>query len=679
MASLADPVTALSGVGEKRVSALHQLGIDTVGDLLFYFPFRYEDIRTRSWQELGDGEKVTLKGTVIAPPVVSRFGRNRNRLNIRLLVEDLPIVVTFFNQPWLKDKIAENSEAAVFGIWNAKRHSLTGQRLIAQAEAGDAGMSPIYSVNKHIRQRTLVDLIHQAYEKYQPLLTDVVPEPLRQHYKLEPTAQIVHDMHFPKNSEDARSARRSAAFRELFLFECRMQSLRAENNKHDAGLVLNYDLTAMREFIQTLPFELTNAQKRVVNEIVADMKRPRHMNRLLQGDVGSGKTIVAVLAIFAAVTAGYQAALMVPTEILAEQHYQKIAQLLAPMQVSVGLLTGSLAGTARAKTLHDIATGRLNVIIGTHALIQDAVKFAKLGLAVIDEQHRFGVNQRRELRRKGLSPDVLMMTATPIPRTLAITTYGEMDVSTIDELPAGRHPIETAWLKSNQTGPVYARLRAELAAGAQAYVVTPLIAESEAIDLRNAEDLYERMTKALPQYHVALLHGQLKNQDKNAIMTAFSHNEIQVLVATTVVEVGMDVPNANLMIIFDADRFGLSQLHQLRGRVGRGGRQAFCYLIADPKNQVAISRMEAMVKTTNGFVLAEKDLQLRGPGDVFGDEQSGLPHFNIADPVGDSAMLEVAHATAGQIFKEDPALHAPDHQGIAAYLAELKRRNQYFD
>lgn len=679
MPSLSDPVTALKGVGEKRVSALHQLGIDTVGDLLFYFPFRYEDIRTRSLAELGDGEKVTLKGLVIAPPVVSRFGRNRTRLNVRVLVEDLPIVVTFFNQPWLKDKIVENTEVAVFGIWNAMKHSMTGQRLIAQAEGGNAGMSPIYSVNKHIRQRTLVDLIEQAYKQYAPLLTDVVPAPLRRHYKLEETATIVHDMHFPRNSEDARAARRSAAFRELFLFECRMQSLRADNNKEDAGLALKYDLQAMREFIKTLPFELTNAQKRVVNEIVADMKRPHHMNRLLQGDVGSGKTIVAVLALFAAVTAGYQAALMVPTEILAEQHYQKIAQLLAPMHVSVGLLTGSLTATDRAKTVHDIATGRLNVIIGTHALIQDTVKFAKLGLAVIDEQHRFGVNQRRELRRKGLSPDVLMMTATPIPRTLAITTYGEMDVSTIDELPAGRHPIVTEWLKSNQTRQVYDRLRSELAAGAQAYVVTPLIAESEAIDLRNAEDLYEKMTKALPQYHVALLHGQLKNQDKNAIMGAFARNEVQVLVATTVVEVGMDVANANLMIIFDADRFGLSQLHQLRGRVGRGSRHAYCYLIADPKNQVAISRMEAMVKTTDGFVLAEEDLKLRGPGDVFGDEQSGLPSFNVADPVGDSAMLDVAHDEAGAIFDNDPQLQAPDHQGIAQYLAELKRRNQYFD
>ncbi|WP_273376711.1 ATP-dependent DNA helicase RecG [Schleiferilactobacillus perolens] len=679
MASLMDAVTMLPSVGPKRESALRQLGIVTVGDLLFYFPFRYDDIRTRSWQELGDGEKVTLKGTVIAPPVLSRFGRNRNRLSLRLLVEDLPIVVTFFNQPWLKDKIEENSEVAVFGTWNAKRHSLAGQRLIAQADGGDAGMSPIYSVNKHIRQRTLVDLIHTAYEKYHGLLREVVPDSLRTHYRLEPTETVVHNMHFPKNGEEARLARRSAAFRELFLFECRMQSLRRDNNQVDAGLALDYDLTAMREFIKTLPFELTSAQKRVVNELCADMKRAHHMNRLLQGDVGSGKTIVAVLALFAAVTAGYQAALMVPTEILAEQHYTKIAKLLAPMHVTVGILTGSLNASDRAHALHDIETGRMNVIIGTHALIQDTVKFAKLGLAIIDEQHRFGVNQRRALRQKGINPDVLMMTATPIPRTLAITTYGEMDVSTIDELPAGRQPIATTWLKSNQTGRVLTQLKTQLATGAQAYVVTPLIAESEAVDLRNAEDLYERMQRALPEYHVALLHGQLKNQEKNAIMGAFSRNEVQVLVATTVVEVGMDVPNANMMIIFDADRFGLSQLHQLRGRVGRGNQQAFCYLIADPKNQVAIARMEAMVKTTDGFVLAEKDLQLRGPGDVFGDEQSGLPHFNVADPVGDSAMLEVAHDAAKEIFQDDPSLAAPDHAGIASYLAELKKRNQYFD
>lgn len=385
------------------------------------------------------------------------------------------------------------------------------------------------------------------------------------------------------------------------------------------------------------------------------MRSPEHMNRLLQGDVGSGKTIVAAIVMYAAITARYQAALMVPTEVLAEQHFAKLSQLFADFPVRVALLTGSTTGKKRRDILADLASGEIDLIIGTHALIQDAVNYNSLGLVIIDEQHRFGVNQRRILQEKGLKPDLLSMTATPIPRTLAITTYGEMDVSTIDELPAGRQPITTTWIRKNQMDLALQRINEQLAQGSQVFAITPLIAESEKIDLQNAEQLYQDLQQALgDKANVALLHGQMKPDEKDTIMRAFSDNIYQVLVSTTVVEVGVDVPNATVMLIMDADRFGLSQLHQLRGRVGRGKKAAYCILVANPKNDTGIERMQIMTETNDGFVLAQKDLELRGSGEIFGDRQSGMPNFKIGDPVGDFTILEVAQQEAKQILPRMP-------------------------
>ncbi|WP_416354142.1 ATP-dependent DNA helicase RecG [Agrilactobacillus fermenti] len=675
MLKLSDSVETLSGVGAKRVTALNSLGIFTINDLLFYFPFRYDDLKVKSLAEVTDQEKITLKGTVIAAPILNRFGPNKNRLIVRLLVEHQVVIVTFFNQPWLKDRFIPDTVVAVFGKWDQRRRGLTGMKFFSPK--GDNDLAGIYSVNKNIRQSTLIKLVKLAFEKYQSVIGNLVPIDIRQRYRLLDDREIITGMHFPKTAAEVKAAHRSAVFREFFVFECRMQAMRQKERQGNQGLSLKYQLAAVQDFIHELPFELTQAQKRVVNEIAADMKRPYQMNRLLQGDVGSGKTIVAAIALFSAVTAGYQAALMVPTEILATQHFEKLQPLFAKMNVVTTLLTGATTNKNRRKIDENLVQGRVNILIGTHALIQESVHFKNLGFVVIDEQHRFGVNQRKALREKGLHPDVLMMTATPIPRTLAITTYGEMDVSTIDQLPSGRKPIKTYWLKNNQDQQAFAFVRRQLVQHNQAFVISPLIEESETMDLKNAELLYERYREAFaPEYEVALLHGQMSNDDKNTVMAAFAKNEVQILVATTVVEVGVDVPNANTMIIYDADRFGLSQLHQLRGRVGRGQQQAYCLLVAQPKNEVAVARLQAMTETNDGFVLSEKDLELRGPGDVFGQKQSGLPDFQIGDPVADFNVLQVAQTEAQQIFVDDPSLSKAEHQTLRTFLKttiDLKR------
>ncbi|MDG9751529.1 ATP-dependent DNA helicase RecG [Latilactobacillus sakei] len=678
--SLTDSVTVLTGVGPKRLTALNQLGIATISDLLYYFPFRYEDLKVKDLSEAVDQEKVTLKGTVVADPVVSRWGPGKTRLNVRLLINHDVIMVTFFNQPYLKDKFEAGVDIAVYGKWDARRNSLTGMKVLAVQSADNPSFAAIYSANKNVRQGTLVKLIREAFDNYRNVIPDLIPADIRERYKLVSEVELIAGMHFPESYPEAKQARRTAIFHEFFLYQLQLQAIKQADRHVENGLALPYQNAALKEFIKTLPFDLTDAQKRVVNEICLDLKAPAHMNRLLQGDVGSGKTIVAAIAMFAAVTAGFQAALMVPTEILAEQHYQSLQKLYAPMNVTVGLLTGSTTAKERRTLLADIESGRINIIVGTHALIQDAVVYHKLGFAVIDEQHRFGVNQRRVLREKGLQPDMLAMTATPIPRTLAITAYGEMDVSTIDELPKGRIPIETSWVRSNQVEQALSFVQKQLADNSQVFAITPLIAESEQMDLKNAEEIYATLADRFePQYHVALLHGKLKDDEKNRIMTAFSNNEIQLLVSTTVVEVGVDVPNATVMMIFDADRFGLAQLHQLRGRVGRGKKKAYCLLIADPKNQQGVDRMTIMTETTNGFVVAQKDLELRGPGEVFGDRQSGLPVFKVGDPVADFASLQVAQQEVQKIFTVDPTFSQPAYAPLKAYLAQQKQNYQTLD
>lgn len=667
----------LPSVGPKRLEALQSLGINNVYDLLFYFPFRYEDMQAKSLDDAIDQEKILIKGVVASEPVVSRFGYKKTRLNVRLMTDNESIMVTFFNQPWLKDKFETGNEAAVYGKWNANRRSLMGMKVIG---IDDNSVDSVYSVNKNIHQKTLVNLIKVAFEKYHDQIETVVPSYLRLKYKLLDDEQIVSGIHFPKSEEQSEEARRSAKFREFFLFQCGLQSIKRNDDNQNIGIVEKYDQKFLDDFIKSLPFKLTDAQNRVVQEILQDMASNHHMNRLLQGDVGSGKTIVSVIAMLASVTAGYQAAIMAPTEILAQQHFDKISKLLTPLKIRTALLTGSLTKKEHDFIAGDILNGKTNIVVGTHALIQDSVEFKDLGFIVIDEQHRFGVNQRKALRQKGNNPDVLAMTATPIPRTLAITTYGDMDVSRIDQLPAGRKKIETYWIRSQKIEQMYQFVAKELQTGSQVYVVTPLISESETMDLKNAELIFDKFTELFgKKYKIGLLHGQMPNDQKEAVMSDFSDKKIDVLVSTTVIEVGVDVPNASVMVIYDANRFGLSQLHQLRGRVGRGDKQSYCILIADPKNESAAERMKILTSTNDGFVLAEEDLKMRGAGDLLGNRQSGLPEFKIGNPINDINILEVAQEEASRLYEDNKLFNSPETKNLKSFINEEYDQLNNFD
>ncbi|MHC5374000.1 ATP-dependent DNA helicase RecG [Enterococcus sp. LJL120] len=677
MTALTDSVAVLAGVGPKRQENLASLGIVTIEDLITYFPFRYEDIQEKNLNEIGNQEKVTLKGTVVSEAVLARYGYKKNRLQFRMMQDHDVFSVSFFNQPYLKDKVILGEEIAVYGKWDAKRKALNGMKILGSKSPED--FAPIYHVSKAVRQSTLIELIKLALELYQEQIFENLPASLIEKYRLMDRKSAIIAMHFPKNHQESQQAKRRVVFEEFFLFQMRMQGLKAQDKAEVNGISILYDVPRLKKFVETLPFELTNAQKRVTNEICRDLRSPQHMQRLLQGDVGSGKTVVAAIVLYAAMTAGFQGALMVPTEILAQQHLESLSQLFDPLEVRVAVLTGSTKTKERREILAQLANGELDILVGTHALIQKDVFFANLGLVITDEQHRFGVNQRKILREKGLRPDVLFMTATPIPRTLAITAYGEMDVSVIDELPAGRIPVETRWIRHPQLDSVLEWSLKELSKGHQMYVICPLIEESEALDVKNATEIYERLqTYYGDTYQVALLHGKMKNQEKDQIMENFKDQKSQILVSTTVIEVGVNVPNATVMLIMDADRFGLAQLHQLRGRVGRGGDASYCILVADPKNEMGVERMKIMTETTNGFVVSEKDLELRGPGEVFGFRQSGIPQFIVGDIVNDFNILEVARSEAKKIWQNSDWQHQAEYSSLVETL-KIADEEQFFD
>ena len=667
------PVTDLKGVGTKTAAALGSLGIYSVYDLLYYFPFRYDELQTIPLDQIMDGQKVMLKGIVATDAFVTRFGYKKSRLSFKLRIDHDVIMVNFFNQPWLKEKIAVGKEVAIYGKYNAARQSLAAFKFVA-AKENDSGMAPIYSVNRQIKQKKLIDLINLALDDYLAEVDNVVPTKIRQKYRLLPESSIVQEMHHPQNATESQVAKRSAIFREFFIFQTELAQL-TEYNPRNKGIAKKYNLDEIAKLTKSLPFELSADQKHVINEIFTDLLSPVQMQRLLQGDVGSGKTIVAVYALFAAVTAGFQAALMVPTEILATQHFKKIDELLKPMGVRCALLTGSTKTLERREIYNELTDGTINVVIGTHALIQSSVIFKKLGLVIIDEQHRFGVNQRQALVNKGNLPDVLAMTATPIPRTLALTVYGNMTISEIHHLPAGRKKIVSWWKTSTQMDQVYQLMHEQLEQGFQIYAVTPLISESEALDLKNAEQLYDKLSHDFPNEKVALLHGQMPGNKKDDIMAAFAAGDINILVTTSVIEVGVDVANANMMVIYNADRFGISQLHQLRGRIGRGKTQSYCIFLADPNTQAGKSRMKIVASTTDGFKLAEEDLKMRGEGDLFGKAQSGLPEFQVGDVVNNYNTMVVAQKEAKKLIKNDPLLQKSENKTLKQVL-EYKQLQQ---
>ncbi|AGU84072.1 ATP-dependent DNA helicase RecG [Streptococcus anginosus] len=663
--NLHQPLTVLPGVGPKSAKKFTRLGIENLQDLLLYFPFRYEDFKSKNVLELEDGEKAVISGLVVTPANVQYYGYKRNRLRFTIKQGEVVLAVNFFNQPYLVDKVEVGSTISIFGKWDKAKASLTGMKILAQVEDD---LQPVYRVAQGISQASLVKVIKTAFDQgLELLLEENLPQILLERYQLVERSQAVRAMHFPKDLTEYKQALRRVKFEELFYFQMQLQVLKSESKNASQGLAIPWRDDLLEKKLTLLPFELTAAQKRSLDEILQDMQAPTHMNRLLQGDVGSGKTVVAGLAMYATYTAGFQSALMVPTEILAEQHFDSLSQLFPELRII--LLTGGMKPTERRQALEAIEAGQVDMIVGTHALIQESVTYHQLGLVIIDEQHRFGVGQRRILREKGNNPDVLMMTATPIPRTLAITAFGDMDVSIIDQMPAGRKPIITRWVKHEQLEVVLDWLRKELQRGAQVYVISPLIEESEALDLKNAIALEEELKAYFgDKAQVALLHGKMKSEEKDTIMQDFKKGKIDILVSTTVIEVGVNVPNATVMLIMDADRFGLSQLHQLRGRVGRGDKQSYAVLVANPKTESGKKRMKIMTETTNGFVLAEEDLKMRGSGEIFGTRQSGIPEFQVADIVEDYPILEEARKVASQIVSTPDWRTNADWHIVALHL-----------
>lgn len=662
--TLKSDVMYLKGIGPKIAYILNKLGIYTVGDLLYYFPRKHVDYSTRTRiRDLKVGETTTIFGTIKS---VESFTTKNNLGVVKVRINDGSgnLNLSFFasktnkyTQERMKTQFPKGAGIMVSGLvkfnnydrtltLDKPTYSIMDDDILDPANINLARIVPIYPLSDKLNIKTLRRAIFNTIQLFKNDIETVLPEKIIKKYDLLPKRDAIEGIHFPSDNETLQKARYSLVFEELFLIQLKLALLREENNKNLSAIPLEIkkDGLVMR-FIESLPFKLTSAQQRAVNEILNDLNSTKPMQRLLQGDVGSGKTVVATIMLLAAIENGYQAAIMAPTEILAQQHYNNLVKWLTPLGLKVELLLGSIGKKQRRESETNLRNGQANIAVGTHALIQDGVDFANLGAVVIDEQHRFGVKQRLALRKKSQNPQILTMTATPIPRTLAITMNGDLDLTIIDELPKGRKPIITTLTNSRRQ--IAELIRHEVDAGRQAYIVYPLIEESETLSAKAATIEKERwQNEVFPNYKVGLLHGKLKNDEKDEVMAKFKNKEYDILVSTTVVEVGVDVPNATVIVIENAERFGLSQLHQLRGRVGRSDLQSYCVLSSSTKSQETRARLDIMTQTNDGFVIAEKDLQIRGPGEFLGTRQSGLPDMIIADVVNDAKILELARSEA---------------------------------
>lgn len=664
-------VMYMKGVGPKIAYKLNKLGIYTVQDLMLYFPKKHIDYSSRTLiRDLKEGETTTVFGyiksvsafntqkklSVVKVTVADESGRldlsffqaKSNRFMLERTKSQFPINAGIM----LSGKVKRNNYDGKLTFDKPTYSIMTGEFLEDKnSNLNIARIVPIYTVCEDLSIKVLRRAIFNAIQKYKDEIENVIPDFMRKKIGLLDKKAAVEQIHFPESQELLEQARFSLIFEELFLIQLKMVRIREQNSHNHSALALKIkEKGLVKEFIDNLPFELTGAQKKAVNEILNDLNSDVPMARLLQGDVGSGKTVVATIMLLAGVENGYQGALMAPTEILAQQHYNNLQQWLSPMGISVGLFLGSQGKKIREKFRTDLRNGQMNIAVGTHALIQEDVDFNNLGAIVVDEQHRFGVKQRNVLKKKSQNPQMLTMTATPIPRTLALTVHGDLDLTIIDELPKGRKPIKTSLVTSHRG--VYELIQSEIDAGRQAYVVYPLIEESETLSAKAATIEAERLQKEVfPQYKIGLLHGKLKNDEKEQVMKDFKDKKYDILVSTTVVEVGVDVPNATVMLIENAERFGLSQLHQLRGRVGRNSLQSYCILHTSTKSQETRERLNIMTQTNDGFVIAEKDLQLRGPGEFLGTRQSGLPDLIISDIVRDAKILEMARNEAIDFVK----------------------------
>ncbi|MBS7225119.1 MAG: ATP-dependent DNA helicase RecG [Clostridiaceae bacterium] len=655
---LEDRVSVVRGFGPKKVGLLEKMGILTLADALSFYPRDYDD-RTRESHiaDLRDGDKVTVRAVVGTAPVLRHIRKGMDITKLTVFDGSGTLNLTYFNNKYIAAQLREGEEYLFHGRVQGEERQRTMvspscEKCVTGQEKGR--IVPVYTLTAGLGQKDMERLTAAALSCPIDLADDPIPSHLRLAYGLPDYRDAVRYIHRPRSLDEVYAARRRMIFEELFLLCCGLQRLK-DRRKEESGLL--FENTDLQAFWNVLGFAPTGAQRRAVEDCVRDTVSGKPMNRLVQGDVGSGKTVVAAALSVLAAQNGYQAAIMAPTEILASQHYESLSALFAKLGLRAELLTGSMGVKARRETLARIASGEAHVVIGTHALIQKDVEFARLGAVVADEQHRFGVAQRASLRGKGQTPHTLVMSATPIPRTLALILYGDLDVSVIDELPPGRTPVATYAVGERMRKRIYAFMEKQIAAGGQVYVVCPLVEAGEGdVRLKSAEEHAHTLKNELPHRRIGVLHGRMKPAEKDAVMGRFAAGELDVLIATTVIEVGVNVPNANLMVVEDADRFGLSQLHQLRGRVGRGKRESFCVFFGADKGQTARQRLKVLVDTNDGFEIARADLAQRGPGDFFGKRQHGLPGLKMADLASDLQLMQEAREEAESILREDPLL-----------------------
>ena len=676
MAKLSDPITILKGIGPTKAKQFANLGIFTLEDLICHFPRGYED-RTKlvPIEKLEVDTPACFKAMVMNTPRTSHIRKGLDLTKVTVADHTARLTLTFFNQKYTAEQLQYGKEYIFYGAVSGDfiGYNMTSPvfETLDSPPVTTRRILPIYPLTAGLSNASVLKAVRQALQICDPP-REIIPEAIRREHGILPADRAYYAIHEPASMEEAELAKKRLIFEEFFIFSAGLSLMRAARATKTAPIYVNQNLMP---FYSALPFQLTGAQNRAIGEICEDLAKGAPMNRLVQGDVGSGKTMVAAAAAYLAVKNGHQAAMMAPTEILAEQHYAGLSKLLEPMGIRCELLTGSLTPKQKRERREEIASGTVDFIIGTHALESESTTFHDLGLVITDEQHRFGVGQRSKLGAKGNDPHMLVMSATPIPRTLALILYGDLDVSVLDELPPGREPVDTFLVNESYRARINAFIRKHVAEGHQVYVVCPAVEENESLNLKAAETWAETLQQTVfPDLKVALLHGQMKGAEKDAVMSAFSRKEADILVATTVIEVGVDVPNATLMVIEDADRFGLSQLHQLRGRVGRGKAKSYCILTSHNKNPETLQRLKALCKTNDGFKIAEEDLQLRGPGDFFGSRQSGLPTFRVANLSYDLVTLKQAQQASADWINAYGASDVPEAVALRDRIGDLFER-----
>lgn len=675
MDNLSTSVQYIKGVGPKKAYSLKRLNINTIEDLIYFIPRDYDDrTKVSTLRDSVIGEKATLEVKIAGEFSIIRPRRNMSILKVPIEDSSSNGYMVWFNQEYLKDKFKIGESYRVNGKINKMGFELQimnpAFETLDQSEKTGRIM-PIYPLTEGLSNNEIIRIVNYALNNNLDYIEEVLPNNLVKKYNMLSVKESLKNIHNPFNKELLIKSRYRLVFEELLILQLGLFIIKNRNYSKETGIIFQRP-EEINDFIFNLPFSLTKAQNRVFGEIQEDMDKAKQMNRLIQGDVGSGKTVIAVLAMYRAVKSGYQAAMMAPTEILATQHYESLRSYFHKYGIRCELLVGSLTNKAKEKVLNELKHGHIHIIIGTHAIIQEHVEFHKLGLAITDEQHRFGVKQRSVLNQKGINPDIIVMTATPIPRTLALILYGDLDISIIDELPPGRKEIETYAVGFNMEERVHKFIEKQLIDGRQAYIVCPLIEESETLDLNSAEILYEKLkTRVFKNYNIGLLHGKMKAKDKDFIMNQFKNHEIDILVSTTVIEVGVNVPNSNIMVVYNSERFGLAQLHQLRGRVGRGEYQSYCILLNASNNPIARERMRILQSSSDGFVISEKDLELRGPGEFFGTKQHGLPELKIANLIRDIDILKVVQREAQAIMKLDQDLSLDEHKKIKSKVKNM--------